>query len=109
MIEEEVVLHAMRRSAQMQAFRTHRLCQIAYQIAVWSHLHGCPIRKPGIVHGKPVMMLKDRDHVFRPGVFEEPRPSAWIELLRLEFWNEILIAEFVLRAVRLKMMFVLGR
>ena len=108
-LEEEVVLDAMRRRPQVQAFRAHRLGQIANQVTMRPHLYRSPIREAAFVHGESVMMFENGDHIFSASVFKQPSPCTWIELLGPESGNEILVAEFVLRAVGLEMMLVLGR
>src|SRR4051794_3829650 len=53
------------------------------------------------------MMLEDGDDVFRARLTEENSPGMSIKVLRLEHWNEILIAKLCQRAIRSNLVLVL--
>src|SRR5215471_6815724 len=74
-----------------------------------SHLCGSPIAEAAVVHGKPVVMFGNRNNVLCARFFEQFSPSGWIEAFGFEYGNEILVAEFVLRAICLDMVLVFFR
>jgi len=89
----------------MQALGANGLCQVANNVALRPHFRRRPIRKIGVVHGKPVMVLGDGHHVARARLLEKPRPVGRVSPLRFELRNEIVIAEFILRAETLNVLF----
>ena len=53
----------------------------------------------GVVHGKAVAVLGDRHDIARAGVDKEIEPGIGIEVLGAKHGDEVLVAEFRLRAV----------
>ncbi len=98
-VEEPVVLGAMRRCAEVHAFCANRFCEVAEHIALRPHLARAPVGEVGLVHGKAVMVLSDRDDVARAGIVKELCPRIRIEVLGGEFGDQVLVAEAGLRAV----------
>src|SRR6185312_5986416 len=84
-----------------------RSSQLPDHIAVRAHVISIPFGERGFVHRKPVMMLGNWDDIFGARFFEQCNPSCRIKLFGFEHRYEIFIAEFILRAVGLYMMFIL--
>ena len=94
-----VVLGAMRRETEMQSSGAGGLGEVADDVAMRAHFNGRPIGEVGVVHGKSVVVLGDRDYVLGAGAFEEINPVGGVPFFGAEFGNEIFVADIFQRAV----------
>src|SRR5664279_1089818 len=92
----------------MQTFRVHCLRQFSGGVALGADLRHSPVAQAAVVHRETVMMLRHGHHIFRSCFFEELCPRGSIEVFGFEHWNEILVAELVLGAVRSDLVLVFG-
>ena len=92
----------------MKPCRTHCLGEFSSGIAAWAHFGDGPVAKAAVVHGEAVVMLGDRNDVFRSGFLKEARPCCRIEMLGPKHRNEILVAKFCRRTVGAEVVLVFG-
>ena len=90
----------------MKPCRTHCLGEFPSGIAARAHFGDGPVAKAAVVHGEAVVMLGDRNDVFRTRFLEQLGPCCRIELLGLEHWEKVLVAELVLPSVSRDMVLV---
>src|SRR5579871_4815501 len=83
----------------MEALSPDSFGQVADEITLRPHLRSGPVGEIAVIHGKAVVMLKDRNYIFSTGVLEELRPRLGIVVLGLEHRDEVLIAELRQRAI----------
>src|ERR1051326_8155842 len=71
-----------------------------------SHLGRRPIAQSAVVHGKAIMMFRDRHDILCACLLEQISPCRRIEMLGLEHGDEIFVPELVLRSIRRNVMLV---
>ena len=107
-VQEKIMLDAMGRRAQVQSFVANGLRQFAQNISSRTHLSGGPIGKSAVVHREAVMMFKNRNDIFRAGLFEKTGPSRSVKMLGAKHGNKILITKLCQRPIGAEVMLIFG-
>src|SRR5208283_1893758 len=105
-VKKEVMLHAVRRSAQAEAPFAQGFGEFTIHIAVGAHLYGGPIGDAAVIHGEAIVVFKDGNDVPGASGLKELGPLDRIEMLGFETRNEILVTERRGRAIRRKVVFI---
>ena len=91
--------------AESHAFRADRFCQFADNVSFRSHLGRGPIRVRTVVHGEPVVVFGDGNHVPGSRFVKQVGPLVGVKSGGRQAGNKVLVAKLLVRTVRLHVMF----
>ena len=96
---------AMAGYPESHSFRTDRFGQLTDDVSLGPHLGRGPIRVRAIVHGKPVVVFGDGNHVLGSRFVKQLGPRVGVEPGSRQLRNEILVAKLLVSSVCLQVMF----
>src|SRR5450755_722995 len=108
-IKKEIVLDAVRRSAQMKSTFAQGLSEFAVNIAARPHFRRGPVGQPAVVHCEAIMVFEYRNHIFGARSFKKLGPLDGIEMRGRETRDKILITELRQRTISSDLVSVLFR
>src|SRR5688500_18969416 len=79
---------------------TSRLGEVPDYVSLRAHRGGVPATPASVVHGEAVMVFGNGHDEVGSRLTEQLRPLGRVEGIRGELWDEVLVAELVLRTVR---------